>query len=91
MTHARRVVISVLWAVLSAPPLIRSQVANAPKANLLLKRPLPIRPLGPEPPRGLNGVVSAAPTSRATNSPRPGMRVESVSNLRRTQAMAVAV
>jgi len=76
VTNARRLVVSVLWAVLLAPPLIRPQGMNAPKANALVKRPMPIQALGIEP-RGAPGGVMRAATISA-----PALGAPDLSNYR---------
>jgi len=63
MSNVRRLVVSVLGAVLLAAPLVRSQNAKAPKANVIVTQPLPIQALGLEPRRALDSVPHAVPTS----------------------------
>jgi hypothetical protein len=63
MINARRLVVSVLGAVLLAAPLIRSQDMKAPKANVIVTQSLPIQALGLEPRRALGALLRAVPTS----------------------------
>jgi len=61
--NARRLVFSVLGAVLLAAPFVRSQDVEAPKARLILIQPLPIQALGLQSRRALDGLVQAVPAS----------------------------
>jgi hypothetical protein len=63
MTNARRLIVSVLGAVLVAAPLIRSQDMKAPKAKAMVIQPLPIQAWGLQPRRGFDGSLQAVPVA----------------------------
>jgi hypothetical protein len=63
MTNARRLIVSVLGAVLVAAPLIRSQDMKAPKAKAMVIQPLPIQAWGLQPRRGFDGLLQAVPVA----------------------------
>ena len=70
MTNARRLVVSVLGAVLVAVPLIRSQDVKPSEAKVIFIQPLPIRALGFQPLRPFDGWLQAVPISApATSAP----------------------
>jgi len=63
MINARRLVVSVLGAVLVAAPLIRSQDVKASEAQVIVPQRLAILELGLQPQRVLNGLLRAVPFS----------------------------
>ena len=63
MTNARRLVVSVLGAVLVAVPLIRSQDVKPYEAKVIVTQPLAILELGSQPRRILDGWLQAVPFS----------------------------
>jgi len=63
MTHARRLVVSVLGAVLVAAPLIRSQDVKPSEAKVIVTQPLAILDLGSQHRRFLDGWLQAVPVS----------------------------
>jgi|GEM_PF-345755 len=69
MTKARRLIVSVLGAVLVAAPLIRSQDMKAPKTKVNVVQPLPIQALGSQQGRVLDGWLQAVPVSAPAVGP----------------------
>ena len=63
MINARRLIVSVLGAVLVAAPLIRSQDVKPSEAKVIVIQPLPIQALGLQPRRVLDGLLQAVPVS----------------------------
>jgi len=63
MTKARRLVVSVLGAVLVAAPLIRSQDVKPSEAKVIVTQPLATLDLGSQPRRFLDGWLQAVPVS----------------------------
>jgi hypothetical protein len=63
MTHARRVIVSVLGAMLLAAPLVRAQEVKANEAKVIVMHPLPIAPRGGQHSRALDGLPPAASVS----------------------------
>ena len=63
MINARRLIVSVLGAMLVAAPLIRSQDVKPPEAKVIVIQPLPIQELGLQPRRVLDGWLQAVPVS----------------------------
>ena len=63
MTNARRLVVSVLGAVLVAVPLIRSQDVKPSEAKVIVTQPLAILDLGLQHRRVLDGWLQAVPVS----------------------------
>ena len=63
MINARRLVVSVLGAVLVAAPLIRSQDVKPSEAKVIVTQPLAIQDLGLQPRRFLDGWLQAVPVS----------------------------
>jgi len=76
MINARRLVFSVLGAILLAAPFICSQDVEAPKARLILIQPLPIQALGLQSQRALDGLV------RAVSGSAPAMGALDLSSYR---------
>ena len=63
MINARRLVVSVLGAVLVAAPLIRSQDVKLSEAKVNVVQPLAILELGSQPRRGFDRLLQAVPVS----------------------------
>ena len=63
MINARRLVVSVLGAVLVAVPLIRSQDVKPSEAKVIVIQPLAIQELGLQPRRVFDGWLQAVPVS----------------------------
>ena len=63
MINARRLVVSVLGAVLVAAPLIRSQEVKLAEAKVNVAQPLAILELGSGPRRGFDRLLQAVPVS----------------------------
>ena len=71
MTNARRLIVSVLGAVLVAAPLIRSQDVKPSEAKVIVTQPLAILDLGSQHRRFLDGWLQAVPVS----APAMGARI----------------
>ncbi len=70
MINARRLIVSVLGAVLAAVPLIRSQDVKPYEAKVIFIQPVPIQALEFQPLRALDGPLPAVPVSApATSAP----------------------
>ena len=67
MTNARRLVVSVLGAVLVAVPLIRSQDVKPSEAKVIVTQPLAILDLGLQHRRVLDGLAASGPCFGACN------------------------
>jgi hypothetical protein len=63
MSHARRLIVSLLGAVLLAVPVTHSQDVKTPKAKAMVIQMLPIQALGLQPWRGFDGLWQAAPVA----------------------------
>jgi len=63
MINARRLVVSVLGALLVAAPLIRSQRVKPSEAKVIVTQLLAIQELGLQPRRGFDGWLQAVPVS----------------------------
>ncbi len=63
MSDTRRLVVSVLGAVLLAVPLIGSQDMNSPVAKVMVTKPLAIQELGLQPRRGFGRLLQLVPVS----------------------------
>ena len=63
MTNARRLIVSVLGAMLVAAPLIRSQDVKPSEAKVIVTQPLAILDLGSQHRRFLDGWLQAVPVS----------------------------
>jgi hypothetical protein len=63
MTNARRLVVSILGAVMVAVPLIRSQDVKPSEAKVIVTQPLAILELGSQQRRFLDGWLQAVPVS----------------------------
>jgi len=63
MTNARRLIVSVLGAMLVAVPLIRAQDVKPYEATVIVIQPLPIQARGLQPLRALLGLLPAVPVS----------------------------
>jgi hypothetical protein len=79
MTNARRLVVSVLGAVLVAAPLIRSQDVKASEAKVIVTQPLAILDLGSQQRRFLDGWLQAVPV------PAPAVGTRDLSRYRNFQ------
>jgi hypothetical protein len=79
MTNARRLVVSVLGAVLVAAPLIRSQDVKPPEATVIVAQPLAILELGSLHRHIFDGWLQAVPVSA------PGMGALDLSRYRNFQ------
>ena len=70
MINARKVIVSVVGAVLVAVPLIRSEDVRPYVAKMIVIQPLPIQVRGLQPLRALIGLLPAVPVSApATSAP----------------------
>ena len=76
MINTRRLVVSVLGAVLVAAPLIRSQDVKLSEAKVNVVQPLAILELGSQPRRGFDRLLQAVPVST------PAMGVPDLSRYR---------